>query len=89
VRHDRQRDARLELEGATAGTARAGRAAASAAGDDFGHEHRGDGVLVTGDAPTAYVSRPKEDQTVAERDVAAAAALGDLLGKLAGSRGSG
>jgi hypothetical protein len=33
----------------------------------------------------SYVSRPKEDEELAERDVAAAAALAELLGKLAGS----
>jgi hypothetical protein len=33
----------------------------------------------------SYVSRPKEDEELAERDVAAAAALAELLGKLAGT----
>jgi hypothetical protein len=37
----------------------------------------------------SYVSRPKEDEEIAERDVAAAAALAELLGKLAGTRGNG
>jgi hypothetical protein len=37
------------------------------------------------DSLESYVSRPKDDEEIAERDVAASAAVGDLLGHLAGA----
>ena len=40
------------------------------------------------DSLATYVARPKEDEELAERDVAASSALAELLGKLAGGHRS-